>query len=218
MIILDSRLNAILNFVPLNSRVADIGTDHGYLAIELIKKNIVAFVIASDKNRLPLESARQNVCTANVENKVDLRLGDGLQTLNVGEADVICIAGIGGSLMCNILSDKPDIINSVNKMILQPMNAVDKVRRWIECNNWIVEDEDLAEVDGIIYEILCISKYGKPAETTKKSNSPLLKKFIQNKIDKLQKIIDEMSKSSTARESKKYFQLQKQIETLKIYL
>ena len=72
---MDSRLNAIMNFVPVGSRVADIGTDHGYLAIELIKRNIATFVIASDKNAGPLAAAQKNIKEASIDSKVmDLKL------------------------------------------------------------------------------------------------------------------------------------------------
>ena len=81
---MDSRLKAIMNFVPNGSRVADIGTDHGYLAIELIKSNIAEFVIASDKNSKPLAAAQKNTKEADVEGKINLRLGDGLQSIEAG--------------------------------------------------------------------------------------------------------------------------------------
>ena len=215
---MDNRLTSILNFVPIGSRVADVGTDHGYLAVELIKQNIATFVIATDKNKMPLDSAKQNIFAAGVNDKVELRLGDGLQTINEFEIDTICIAGLGGSLICSILNESSKIVNSAEKIILQPMNAIDKVRQWCSDNHWHIEDEDLAEVDDIIYEILCINKTGESNSPTKKFKSPLLSKFIQNKIDKLQHVVYEMSKSPTAAASDKFFLLQKQIESLKINL
>jgi len=199
-----------MDFVPIGSRVADIGTDHGYLAIELIKNKIAVSVIASDKNIQPLEAAKKNINAAQLENNIDLRLGDGLQSLKAGEVNIICIAGMGGALICDILSDSPKVTAQVDKMILQPMNAVEKVREWVLVNNWNIEDEDLAEVDGIIYEILCISRdFSK--NPTKKMQSPLLKKFIQNKIDKFQRVLDEMNKSQQAKSSKKYFEIKNNI-------
>ena len=209
---MDERLNAIAEFIPINSRVADIGTDHAYLAIELINRGLAEYVIASDKNAGPLEAAKKNIRAAGLEDKIDVRIGDGLKPINVGEVNVICIAGMGGALICEILSASPEVTKSVNKIILQPMNAVDKVREWVEKNNFCIEDEDLAEVDGIIYEILCISNSGRPVESTKKAKSPLLKKFIQNKIDKLQRVINEMSKSAAAKETEKFLKLKAELD------
>ena len=203
-----------MNFVPIGSRVADIGTDHGYLAIELIKNKIAVFVIASDKNYQPLEAARKNINIENLKHDVDLRLGDGLKILNPGEVNVICIAGMGGALICDILSNSPEVITQVDKIILQPMNAVEKVREWAILNNYNIEDEDLAEVDGIIYEILCISRNFPIVNPIRKIQSPLLKKFYQSKIDKYQRVINEMSKSSQAKLSDKYFEIQDKIRKL----
>ena len=211
---MDSRLKAIMNFVPIGSKVADIGTDHGYLAIELIKNKIAISVIASDKNFQPLEAARKNINIENLENNIDLRLGDGLKTLKAGEVNIICIAGMGGALICDILSDSPEIIAQVDKFILQPMNAVEKVKEWAVLNNYNIEDEDLVEVDEIIYEILCISRNFPIVNPTKKTQSPLLKKFYQSKIEKYQRVINEMSKSLQAKSSDKYFEIQNKIVKL----
>ena len=212
---MDSRLQTIAAFVPIGSRVADIGTDHGYLAIYLIEKHIANFVIASDKNAGPLEAARKNVKNTEIEDKIDLRLGDGLKTIESGEVDVICIAGMGGALMCDILNASPEVITKVDKIILQPMNAVDKVRQWAAKNNFYIEDEDLAEVDDIIYEIICFSRKFNENLLTRKSKSSLFNKFIETKINKFQRILDSMSLSQKARVSDKYLEIENQIKELK---
>ena len=211
---MDSRLKAIMNFVPNGSRVADIGTDHGYLAIELIKSNIAEFVIASDKNAKPLAAAQKNTKEADVEGKINLRLGDGLQSIDTGEVNVICIAGMGGALMCNILDASPKVVAKVDKIILQPMNASEKIRQWAADNNFYIEDEDLAEVDNIIYEIFCLSRTFSKLKSTRKENSPLYNKFIETKVNKLHKVVDSMSKSQKAMESDKYLELQERIKKL----
>ena len=215
---MDSRLKAIMDFVPSGSRVADIGTDHGYLAIELVKRNIAEFVVASDKNPKPLAAAQKNIKDAGIANNVDLRLGDGLKSLNVGEVDIICIAGMGGALMCEILDASPEIVSKVEKIILQPMNVVERVRQWATDNNFYIEDEDLAEVDGIIYEIICLSRNFGRSKPTKKSKSPLLQKYINAKIEKLQKVYNSMSKSERAKNSDKYIEIENQIKELRTKL
>ena len=212
---MDSRLKAMMDFVPIGSRVADIGTDHGYLVIELIKRNIATFVIASDKNAKPLAAAQNNIKEANIGDQVSLRLGDGLKSISVGEVDVICIAGMGGALICDILDDSPEIVAKVDKIILQPMNSSEKVRQWAADNNFYIEDEDLAEVDDIIYEIICLSRAFSKLESTRKANSPLYNKFIDSKVNKLQKVVNSMSKSQKAMKSNKYLELQERIKKLK---
>ena len=58
---LGDRLQAVADFVPQGSRVADIGTDHGYIAVELVKSGKAKFVVASDKNTGPYEAAVRTV-------------------------------------------------------------------------------------------------------------------------------------------------------------
>lgn len=215
---MDSRLEKILAFVPNNSKVADVGTDHGYLAIELIKRKIAIKVIASDKNKGPLESAQKNVKAVGFEEKIELRLGDGLKSYKPNEVDVICIAGMGGVLVCEILNESPEVIAQTKKLILQPMNAIDKIREWSKKNGFYIEDEDLAEVDDRIYEILCLSRNKIKKKSTSKLKSPLYKKLIETEINKLKKIINSMNVNQKLVTSEKYISIQKQIEELEMKL
>ena len=58
---LDDRLQALADFVPEGSRAADIGTDHGYLAVALLQQGKADFVVAGDLNRGPYEAAKRTV-------------------------------------------------------------------------------------------------------------------------------------------------------------
>lgn len=200
-----------------NSRVADIGTDHGYLAIELVKSGRASFAVASDKNPMPLDAAKKNISVAGLNNFIEVRLGDGLKVLREGEVDTICVAGMGGALIAEILNDSPQILKSVQKLIIQPMNATEKILSWLKNNSWYIADIDLAEVGGIIYEIIsAVKNPAKISAVTKKEISPLLPKFNEQKILKLQRVLDEMSKSPAALASKKFSNIQAQIERLKL--
>ena len=210
---MDSRIRAVLNFVHEGSRVADVGADHAYLSIELIKCGRATKVIATEKNVEPFEAARKNISTAGLENIIDVRFGDGLQVLTADEADTICIAGMGGALIVKILDDAPEVVQSARSLILQPMNAAEKVRAWLTENNWTIIDEDLAESAGIIYEIICAEK-NSVQKIFKRESSPLLKKFLTQRLGKLQHVLDEMSKSESARVSEKFLATQAEIETL----
>ena len=212
---IDSRIKAVLNFVEKNSRVADIGADHGYLSIELVKSGRASFVIASDKNSGPLDAAKKNIAAAGLSDFIEVRLGDGLKVLREGEVDTICIAGMGGALIVEILKDSPEILKSVQQLILQPMNATEKLLEWLKNNGRYIADIDLAEVGGIIYEIISAAKNpARISAVTKKEKSPLLKKFTEQKISKLQRVLAEMSKSPAAVSSEKFLQIKTEIQRL----
>ena len=73
---LDARLQAVLDFVPEGGAVADIGTDHGYLAAALIEEGRAEHVIASDLNLGPCEAARRTVREQNLKEQIEVRQGD----------------------------------------------------------------------------------------------------------------------------------------------
>ncbi|MBQ4495177.1 MAG: SAM-dependent methyltransferase [Selenomonadaceae bacterium] len=208
---IDSRIKAVLNFVRRGSRVADVGADHGYLSLELINSGRASRVIATEKNQHPFEALSKNISgVAGIE----ARLGDGLQVLTAGEVDTICIAGMGGALIAKILGEAPEVVQASRQLILQPMNGADKVRDWLARNDWTIADEDLAESAGIIYEIICAER-NSTAETFRRESSPLRKKFSAQRLKKLQRVLDEMSKSPSARASEKFSALQAEVDALK---
>lgn len=194
------------NFVRAGSKVADIGADHGYLSVELAESKRAIKVIATEKNIHPFEALNKNISESGFGNLIETRLGDGLKVLSAGEVDTICIAGMGGALIANILDESPEVVKSARRLILQPMNAAKKIREWLAENDWLIFDEDLAESGGIIYEIICADKESVQEEFSR-DKSELRKKFLIQRLKKLEKVVSEMEKSDSARKTEKYFEL-----------
>ena len=152
--ILDDRLEAVASFVPPGCRVADIGTDHGYLAMELYQRDKQRTVIAADKNAGPCQAAQRTLAEAGLADIIQVRQGDGLKALAAGEADTVCIAGMGGKLISDILSAEPHVLSKLRYLVLQPQNAYSLLRRWLYEHDWHIVDEALAKVDGRVYQIV----------------------------------------------------------------
>lgn len=204
-----------MNFVREGSHVADIGADHAYLSIALAESGRATKIIATEKNIGPFTAASKNISAAGYDGVIDVRLGDGLTILSAGEVDTICIAGMGGALIEKILTDAPEVVQSARQLILQPMNAVKKIRAHLSASGWLIEDEDLVESAGIIYEVIsAVKNFDEPQKIFKRETSPLLKKFLCQRLEKLQRVTNEMSKSSAACASENFFAVQAEIADL----
>lgn len=155
---LTNRLLKIANLVTKGKRIADIGTDHGYIPVYLLKKGYVDFAILADVNKGPLENAKSEVRHNNLTDKVDLRLGSGIEVLEEKEVDEVIIAGMGGILISELLEAKKSVAHNLEKLILQPMQAQGELRKYLLNNGYEILDEVLVKEDFRIYEII-VAKY-----------------------------------------------------------
>lgn len=158
---LTDRLYKIASFVSEGKRVADIGTDHGYIPVYLLNKGTIPFAILADINKGPLENARKEVRHNGLEAKTELRLGSGIEVLEKGEVDEIIIAGMGGALIADILEAKKEVAQSAEKIILQPMQAQEELRKYLLNNGYEIMEEVLENEDFRIYEIMTARYTGK---------------------------------------------------------
>ncbi|WP_026476330.1 tRNA (adenine(22)-N(1))-methyltransferase [Alkaliphilus transvaalensis] len=197
---LTPRLEKIACLVKEGSRVADIGTDHGYIPLYLLENKISTFVIASDVNQKPLESAEGNIKDFGYENQVETRLGSGLETLKVGEVDTVIIAGMGGLLIADLLKASPDVVSNINTFILQPMQAQEELRRYLIENGYSIKEDLLVKEDHRIYEIIVVEKGKQLVDKEifymvgfhlKDNPLPLAEEFIERKIKAFSKIFEE---------------------------
>lgn len=151
---LDNRLHTVADLVPLNMNVSDIGTDHGYLALHLKRVNHDRTVIAADLNAGPCDAARNTFIEAGMIDEIPVRQGNGMEILCPGEVDCVCIAGMGGKLIADILANSPAVFSQLKCAVLQPQNGAGDLRKWILANHWSIAEEALAKADGRIYQII----------------------------------------------------------------
>lgn len=200
---LKGRLLQIAQLVKRNSIVVDIGCDHGLLSIYLIQNNIASFAYASDINILPLESAKANIEKYHLENKIKVVLSDGLSSFENINFDYVIIAGMGGSLIINILDKHFDLIKD-KKLILQPNVNDAGLRKYLIKNNLFISNDFLIKENNIIYDIIEvdnskseISDYNNVdylvGKYNLKRNNPLIIEKINILISKYQNILDKIS-------------------------
>lgn len=141
---ISDRLKSVADKIKKGSVVADIGTDHGYLPIYLIKNGITNKVIAMDLRKSPLEKARKNAENECVSESIDFRLSDGLELLDKLEADTIVVCGMGGYVIKRILEVglKRQIFTDKTKFILSPHSEYGVLRKFLYENGFKITSED----------------------------------------------------------------------------
>lgn len=153
---LSKRMQAVADMVLPGGVVADVGCDHAFVSIYLIENEMADRVIASDVRKGPVEIARRNVAGRNLQDRIDIRMGDGLSTLSVGEADTIILAGMGGLLMLDILKRQEAVVCGCRQMVLQPQSDVEKVRAYVDEKHYYLASEKMLVDAGKYYNILDI--------------------------------------------------------------
>lgn len=151
---LDERLKAVAAAVRPGSRVADIGTDHGYLPVYLVNEGICPRAIAADLRPKPLEAARFHVQASGLSDRIDLRLGDGLTPVAPDETDDVVIAGMGGETIAGILEAAAWVRDSRLRFVLQPMSRAEELRRYLLYHGFSVTDERLVRDGRHLYPVI----------------------------------------------------------------
>lgn len=146
--VLSHRLAAVAALIPAEGAVADIGADHGRLSVWLAAGGRKA--VAVDVSGPSLRKASALAREYGVEGAVECRLGNGLSCLRDGEVRTAVMAGMGAPTMIGILSEGLRTSRIPRDLVLQPMNAVEKLRRWLHENGWGVTAEGYGgEANGI---------------------------------------------------------------------
>ncbi|KRN93179.1 tRNA (adenine(22)-N(1))-methyltransferase [Pediococcus stilesii] len=152
---LSPRLKVVAGLVPKGSKVADIGSDHAYLAINLVKRGIAIGGVAGEVAKGPLTNSRNEIIKNAVDTKIDARLGDGLAVIDdADDIDVICIAGMGGLLIRRILDEGLERLKGVTRLVLQPNVGEYELREWLINHNFKITDEEIVAEDFHLYEII----------------------------------------------------------------
>ena len=188
---LSYRLNKIAQKVTQNGIIADIGTDHAYIPIFLYKNNRIKSGIACDISKGSLQKAKDNIKKYNLQDKIQTRLGNGLEKISLQDnVDTVIIAGMGGMLMIDILEKGKYILENVKELILQPQKDIDKVREYLHKNNFKIIDDEMLKDDGKYYTIIKSIK-GKEDILYKKEEYVFGRFEINNKCQILKEYIED---------------------------
>lgn len=222
MIRLSNRLQSVADFVSSNSIVADIGTDHGLLPVYLILNDIAKKVIATDISKPSLNKTVLLAEQYKLKDRIECRVGNGLKVIRPYEADTVIIAGMGGVLMSEILSDSKIVSDSVLSFILQPMTADVELRSYLFNEGFVIQNEKLSFDSEKYYHTMLVSK---GVQSTKYDNcyvSPfwekneLLVRFLNHSIRKEDGIIQGLERASVLNEIRFQEEVEKRAAYMKV--
>ena len=203
---LSKRLQAVADMVTTGNRLADVGTDHGYIPIWLYEAGRVPSALAMDLREGPLNRARENIRIHHLEAVIQTRLSDGLHQLQSGEADSIVIAGMGGMLVRKILTEGQAVLPSVKELILQPQSDLDAVRIWLKEQEFKISREDMVFEDGKYYPVIR-AEHGVSTDDRKiwflygrhllESRHPVLEKYLLKEKEQHEKLLNQLRFTQT---------------------
>ena len=161
--LLSDRMQAVVGLVADCNCIADIGCDHGYVAMELVRRGTYKHVIAMDVNQGPLARAESNIKDYVMSEYIETRLSNGTAALKKGEVEGIICAGMGGKLIISILEKGRDVISDMKQLILQPQSEIDEVREYLRNSGFIIDKEDMVCEEGKYYPMMrvIVGDFGK---------------------------------------------------------
>ena len=150
---LSPRLRTCCRFIPKGARVADVGTDHGYLGIWLLQQGIARSVIASDIVPGPLSAAKRNAEKYNCADKMEFCLSDGVQNIP-RDFDVLVCAGMGADTMVSILRAAPWLQKNHRTLVLQCQSKTPMLRRYLSESGWRIVTEAVVRDGKFLYTVM----------------------------------------------------------------
>lgn len=222
MIKLTNRLMTAASLVRSSRLTVDVGTDHGYLPAYLVMTGKTDSVIAADIGEGPLENAAKTVRKYSLYDKISLVLSDGLKNIP-HETEEIIIAGMGGTLIVDILSVADWIKNEKIHLILQPMTHSYDVRKFLSENGFYIDEERLCSDDGRIYVV--ISAYFSGKDETKDDfyyffgdnismNDEMYAAYFKKQYHYIKSRYEGLRQTEKTEETEKYLSLFKRAEEL----
>lgn len=221
---ISNRLKEIAGMVTVGNVVCDVGTDHAYLAIYLIENKTAPRVIAMDVAKGPLSKAEHNIREYGLDNQIETRLSDGVDRLKAHEAQTVIMAGMGGILICDLLSRGKEVLSTVDELILSPHTDAELVRKYLQADGYYIKEEQMLLEEGKYYIImrvvhgemeeltLCEYRYGKKLL---QSRNHILLEYLQKEYLKFVKLFENLQGVSTANAVRRRKELMEEIQCVK---
>ena len=155
------RLECVAAQVPAGARLADIGSDHGYLPVALVRRGAIASAVAGEVALTPFAAAERTVRENELHARISVRLANGLEAIEPqDEITAISICGMGGETIRDILEHGKARLNGQERLILQPNGGEQPLRHWLMDNGYTIVSEQLLRENRFDYEIIVAERSG----------------------------------------------------------
>ncbi len=217
---LSKRLKAVASFVTEGNILADIGTDHGYIPIYLVKNGIIPRAFAMDINKGPLERADEHIAEEGLHDSIETRLSNGLDKLYENEADTVLVAGMGGALIIDILQRGRKVLDTVKELVLSPHSEWEEVRRYLGDSGYKIIQEDML-IDAEKYYVIIKAIKEKPEEYDEvqlkygkiliEEKNEILKEYLLREKDKYLLILENLKTNSSVKAEERMKEIQEEL-------
>ena len=149
-----SRIGAIVELARPSRCIADIGCDHGYIGLALLKKRVCRQVLECDISAESLQKARENFQARGMCENAEFLVCDGLEFSQQAQGAVI--AGMGAQSVVGILRRGWEKAGQMRFFVLQPATDVEILRKYLIENQFRILRERIVQEDGRFYPILLV--------------------------------------------------------------
>jgi len=155
---LSARLETIVQLLRPCAVLADVGTDHGLVPVAAVERGVAERALAVDLRDAPLRNARRNIERAGVAARVVLLQGDGFLPLQNQPVDAAVMAGMSGILMVRLCEAAPQVLATLQQLVVAPNKDVPLVRAWARGNGWHLRDERMVQERGRFFTVCALVK------------------------------------------------------------
>ncbi|PRA45330.1 tRNA (adenine-N(1))-methyltransferase [Pseudomonas sp. MYb115] len=158
---LSQRLERVAAQVPVGARLADIGSDHGYLPVALLRRGRITAAVAGEVALTPFRAAERCVRENDLQHAISVRLASGLAAIEAQDRiDAISLCGMGGETIRDILDAGKDRLSGTERLILQPNGGEQPLRQWLMENGYRIVFEEVLRENRFYYEIIVAERSG----------------------------------------------------------
>lgn len=152
---LSQRLERVAAHIPHGARLADIGSDHAYLPVALLRRGVIEAAVAGEVAATPFQAAKRTVCDNGLEQRIRVRLADGLSAIEPDDRiTAVSLCGMGGETIRDILEAGKAHLSGHERLVLQPNGGEQPLRVWLMHNGYRIVSEELLHENRFYYEII----------------------------------------------------------------